>query len=518
MVSEVPGSPSADELERLAEAAFWSGRPRETIAAWQRAYARHRDAGDERRAALAAVQLFHHHYDLDETAVASGWVLRARRHAAHLEPDGAEAGHVALAEAVWCLYRGQVEDALEHGERAVGLARRHGDRDLEALTLATQGRMRVAAHDVAGALDCMDEAMVAVLGDELSPFATGLVYCIVLSTCHDVGDVGRASEWTAAAVRWSAERGRASWYPGLCRLHQCELRSLRGEWADAEREAQGVAQELAPFGDYLLAEVAYLTGEIRRRRGDDDGAAEAFRRAHELGLDPQPGLALLRLAQGEVRAAVAALRLAALGAPGGPLHHARLLSAQVEAELAVGDVDGAAHAVDRLEDLAASTRSRLVDALALLARGTVLLASDDAARALRHARDACRALHELVCPYEQAQARVLAGSAARRLGDADTSRLELESARACFARLGAAPDVERVDVLLAGPREKPGGLTARELEVLSLVARGASNRQIASALFISEHTVARHLSNIFVKLGVASRSAAAAFAFERGLA
>ncbi len=510
-------SPAPDDLEELAEAAFWSGRPRDTIAVWQRAYARHRDAGDERRATAAAARLFHHHFELDETAVASGWLHRARRHAAHLGDD-VVTGDVALAESEWALYRGRLDEALERVERAVELARQHGERDLEALGLATQGRVLVAAQDPATGVDRLDEAMVAVLGDELSPFATGWVYCLVLSTCHELGDVGRAVQWTEAAVRWSAARGRQSWYPGLCRLHQCELWTLRGEWADAEREAARVAEELSPFGDYLLAEVAYLTGEIRRRRGDDDGAEAAFRRAHELGRDPQPGHALLRLAQGELRAATASLRLTSANARGGTLQRGRLLAALVEAELAIGDVPAAAEAAEELAGLAASTRSRLVDALALLSRADVRLASDDPAGALGLAREACRILHELSCPYEDAQARVLAGSAARRLGDEATARMELESALANFERLGAAPDVERVSVLLTGPRTAAGGLTERELEVLRLVARGASNRRIASLLFISEHTVARHLSNIFGKLGVASRSAAASYAYEHGLA
>ncbi|HEU4540501.1 MAG TPA: LuxR C-terminal-related transcriptional regulator [Jiangellaceae bacterium] len=504
------------DLERLAEAAFWLGKPRESIAARQRAYAAYRDAGDDANATKAAWLLFHNYFDLDETAAASGWLIRAHRHAGMI-PDQVETGYVALADADWATYHEDLDRALEYAMQATEAGRRFADPDLEGLGLATQGRILIARGDVPDGLDRMDEALVAVLSDELSPFATGWVYCLLLYTCEELGDVRRAAEWTDLAVRWCEQRGQQSWYPGLCRLHQCEVRSWRGEWKVAEAEAIRAAEELAPFGDYLVAEGQYVAAEIRRRKGDYKAAEEAFRRAHQYGRDPQPGLALLYLAQGDPDRAASALRIAVAGGTGMPLRQGQLLAAHVRAELERGDLEQAAASADRLTELADQTRSRLLQAMAGTANGAVLLRRGEAHTALAALKDACAISRELSCPYETAETQVLVGLAARNLGDDATAKLEFEAARATFAKLGAAPDMARVDALLAKEPQLPGGLTAREVEVLRLVAGGKPNREIAAELFISEHTVARHLSNIFRKLDVTSRSAATSFAYEHDL-
>jgi DNA-binding CsgD family transcriptional regulator len=512
-----PDALDVRELEALAEAAFWLGRPRESISARRKAYAKYRDAGDAAGAAKTAWLLFQSHFDIDETAAASGWLKSAHRHAEAV-PDQVQAGYVALADAEWALYNGEPDHALTYALHASEVGQRLGDRDLAVLGLATQGRALVSRGDVPEGIGRLDEAMVAVLSDELTPFATGWVYCLLLYTCQELGDVRRAAEWTDLAVRWCAERGQDSWYPGLCRLHQCEVRSLRGDWPVAEREAVRAAEELAPFGDYLIADGHYLAGEIRRRQGDYTGAAEAFRRAHEHGRDPQPGLALLHLARGDADGAASALRVALGSRSGTPLRRGRLLAAHVQAELRLDSIDAASGSADELAALAESSRSLLLRAMAGAARGAVLLARGDADGALPLLRDACGICRELSCPYEAAETRVLVASAARQLGDEATAVLELEAAKTIFVRLGAAPDVARVDALLARGSVTPGGLTSREVEVLRLVARGRSNRDIATELFISEHTVARHLSNIFRKLDVTSRSAATSFAYEHDLA
>jgi DNA-binding NarL/FixJ family response regulator len=511
-----PDTLGAGELEALAEAAFWLGRPRDSISARQKAYALHRDAGDTSRAARAAWLLFHNHFDLDETAPAAGWLKRAHRHAEALSGQ-VESGYVALADADWMLYRGDMEGALGSARVATQAGRHFADRDLEALGAAVEGRVLIARGDVPDGLDKLDEAMVAVLSDELTPFAAGWVYCVLLYSCQELGDIRRAAEWTDLAVSWCEERGQDSWYPGLCRLHQCEVRSLRGEWSSAEREALRAAEDLAPFGDYLIADGQYLAGEIRRRKGEYASAAESFRRAHEHGRDPQPGLALLHLARGKADEAAAALRVAVGAGSGTPFRRGRLLAAHVRAELHRGAVDAAAASVDDLSELADESRTPLLRAMAAMARGSVLLARDDADAALPLLRDACAIFRELSCPYEMAETRVLVGLATRQLGDESTAALELGAARAIFAQLGAAPDVVRVDALLASRPTRPGGLTPREVEVLRLVAGARSNRDIATDLCISEHTVARHLSNIFRKLDITSRSAATSFAYEHDL-
>lgn len=511
-----PTTLGADDFEALAEAAFWLGRPRESISARQRAYALHRDAGNISRATRAASLLFHNYFDLDDTAAAAGWLKRADRHAEEAS-DQIELGYVAVAQADWKLYNGALDEALDHARRATGAGRAFGDRDLEAFGLAAQGRVLITRGDVLDGLDKLDEAMVAVLSDELTPFATGRVYCLLLYSCQELGDIRRAGEWTDLAVRWCEERGHDSWYPGLCRLHQCEVRSLRGDWPLAEREAVRAAEELAPFGDYLIADGQYLVGEIRRRKGEYAGAEEAFRRAHEHGREPQPGLALLQLAQGNADAAAAALRVTLSAGSDTPVRRGRLLAAQVQAELGLDHVDAAAASAQVLSELADATRAVFLRALAGMACGSVLLARGEAEGALPLLQDACAICRELSCPYEAAEARVLVGLAARQLGDEGRASLELEAAKATFLRLSAAPDVARVDALLGQRPTLPGGLTSREVEVLRLVANGRSNREIANALSISEHTVARHLSNIFRKLDVASRSAATSFAYEHDL-
>jgi DNA-binding CsgD family transcriptional regulator len=512
-----PATLDAERWETFADAAFWTGRPRESIVARQRAYRLHRDAGDGARAARTAWLLFVSHFDLDDLAAAGAWLKRAQRHVDSV-PDAVERGYVALGDADWRLFHGEVEDALASARTATESGRRDRDGDLEALGLAAEGRVLAARGDVPAGLEKLDEAMVAVLGDELGAFATGRVYCLLLYTCQELADVRRAAEWTELAMGWCVERGHDSWYPGLCRLHQCEVSSLRGDWSAAEREALKAADELKLYGDYLVADGQYLVGEIRRRKGQYAAAADAFRRAHEHGRDPQPGLALLRLAEGHADEAAVALRVALGGAAAKtPLRRGRLLGAQVQAELQLGQVDAAAAAAAELSQLAEGSRSPLLAAVAGLATGSVCLARGEPEKALPLLQDACAVCRELSCPYEMAETRVLVGVATRQLGDEGTAVLELEAATALFTRLGAAPDVARVEALLGATAQTVGGLTSREVEVLRLVAYGRSNREIAGELVISEHTVARHISNIFRKLGVASRSAATTFAHDHNL-
>lgn len=511
-----PATLSAEELETLAEASFWLGKPRDSLEARRHAYNAHKRAEDHQKAALAAWLLFIGHFDLSEIAVAGGWVKRAGQHAA-AAPDSAGAGYVALAEADWARYEGKHEDALAHSDRAIELGQRHGDPDLVALGQATKGRVLVDGGHITGGVGELDEAMVAAVGDELSRFVTGRVYCLLVSTCHELGDVRRAAEWTATAVSWCEQLGEESWYPGLCRLHRCELESLRGEWLLAEQEALRAARELVPFGDYWVGEGMYLVGEIRRHKGDLSGAEEAYEQAHQLGRDPLPGLALLRAAKGDVEGAAQALRLALTSGGGTPLRRSRLLTAHVTVELEAGGIEAADRSSQELTQLAEASAVMLLQAMASRARGAVLLAKGEMEGSLAHLREACRILRDLSCPYEDAHTRLLVGLATRDAGDEQTAQLEFTAAASTFEQLGATLDAERANALLNRRSALPKGLTEREVEVLSLVAKGQTNRDIAETLFISEHTVARHLSNVFRKLDVTSRSAAAAFALEHDL-
>jgi ATP/maltotriose-dependent transcriptional regulator MalT len=304
----------------------------------------------------------------------------------------------------------------------------------------------------------------------------------------------------------------------MCRLNRAQIASMRGAWSEAEAESVRATEELMEFSPPMAAEALYETGDVRRRRGDHAGAEEAFERAHELGFEPQPGLALLRLAQGKADAALTALRTAVMGASGNRLHRARLQWALAETALAAGDLDPAATAADELDTLAGESDAPVLAACAATVRGSLLLAQNDVPGAVASLRGASALWQKLKLPYEAARTRMLFGLALRGAGDEEGARLELRAALGAFERLGAPGDAARASDLLGGPAALPGGLTAREAEVLRLVASGKTNRDIAVELVISEHTVARHLQNMFAKLGVTSRAAATAFAYEHDLA
>ncbi len=358
--------------------------------------------------------------------------------------------------------------------------------------------------------------MVAVATDELSPQVTGIIYCSVIGACHRVYALDRAHEWTAALADWCERQPDMVAFRGECRVYRAELLRLGGDWAEAIAEARRVG-ELDTVGDATAGAALYQEGEVHRLRGELDAAAEAYRRAARAGREPQPGLSLLRLARGDIEAAATAIRRA-LGETGDPLGRARLLPASVEILLEAEDLEEADRACSELERIAASYEPGALGTIVAHARGTLELARGDAGAALTALRRAWRGWRTLAAPHDAARARVLVGQACRALGDEDAALLELEAARSTFDELGAAPDVARVDALLGRRRARDThGLTPREREVLALVATGRTNRAIAEELFISEKTVARHVSNIFTKLGLSSRAAATAFAYEHGL-
>jgi DNA-binding CsgD family transcriptional regulator len=512
------GSPDLTpvEWESFADAAWWIGKVDESIAARQKAYTGFAEAGDDRSAGWVAGRLCIEHFLREEPAVGAGWLARAQRHGQAL-PDCVEVGFIAMLQGAVAFYGGDIDAAVPLLERGREIGDRFGDRDLLGMTIHLQGLIRIASGRTADGVAMLDEAMTSVVAGELSDYFTGAIYCNVIDACLGIADVRRAAEWSEAAKAWVETIPPESTYPGLCRINRATVASLRGDWPEAEAEAMRAAQELS-YSPSLVAEALYQAGDIRRRLGDLAGAEEAFERAAELGKDPQPGLALLRLAQGRVDAALAALRVARPGDPGNPLARARLLWALVDAALAAGDPEMARSAAAELDAMAEGSDAVVFGASASTVRGSILLAEGDGPGALQILRHACRAWQDLRLPYEGARARVLSGLALRAVGDEDDARLELRGALTVFERLGATADAARTSDLLAGPRSLPGGLTAREAEVLRLVAAGKTNRDIAVELVISEHTVARHLQNMFVKLDVSSRSGATAFAFEHGLA
>jgi DNA-binding CsgD family transcriptional regulator len=512
-----PDDLGAVELEALAEAAWWLCRTDESIATRQRAYVAFRAARDDRGAARSAARLFHEHFYRGQGAVAVGWLRRGFR---HLEQDrgAVEWGWLRFAQAELRLHQGPLQEAVDGAAHAVLVARRLGDADLAAVGMQLQGRALIAQGKIDQGLALLDEAMACVLAGELTPLYTGWVYCSVLLACRDLADLQRAIEWTEAAMVWCQTLPATTPYSqGLCRIYRGEVLALRGAWAEAEAEMRRAHQELLAHKPQGAAEASYGVGEVLRRRGDRQEAEQAFARAQQLGWDPQPGLALLRLAQGRVESAAAALRSALASPMADRFGRARLLAAQVEVLIAAGAPDQARQAARELVGIAEALGSGVVAATAATAQGMLLLAEEEPAAGLTELRRGLRGWRELRLPYEEARAQLLIGTARRMLGDEEGGRVEIDAARAGFALLGAADDARHAAALLQRPRASPQVLTDREVEVLRLVAAGNSNRAIAAALQISEHTVARHMQNILTKLGVSSRAAATSQALTRGL-
>ncbi len=504
------------DLELLATAAYMTGREAEYLEALERAYRVRLDDGEPAAAARCAFWLGLNLARRGDAAPASGWLGRAKRLLERQGGERVEHGYLLLPRVFEHEARGEWARAAAVAGEAVALGERFGDQDLFALAGHEQGHVLIRAGRVGEGLALLDEAMVAAAGGELSPIVTGIVYCGVILACEEAHDLRRAREWTAILSKWCEEQPEMVAFSGRCMVHRAEIMQLQGEWGGAIEEARRAVERcLRAENRWAAGEARYREAELHRLRGEADEAEGAYREASECGREPQPGLALLRLAQGDVAAARAAIdRLLAEGEE--PGERARLLPACAEIALAAGELEGAAGAAEELERLAAEFGSAALRAAAAQARGAARLASGDPAGAHADLRRAATAWRELGVPHETARARALLGRACRELGDEEAAELELEAARAVFAELGAAPELARLQPLDAA--DPPAGLTQREVEVLRLVAAGGSNREIAAALTISEHTVARHLQNIFTKLGVSSRTAAGAFAFEHGLA
>ena len=358
--------------------------------------------------------------------------------------------------------------------------------------------------------------MVDATAGEVSPVIVGIAYCSVIAACHQVFDVRRAQEWTAALDSWCESQPQLVHFRGLCLLNRAELRQFHGAWERAAAETREASERLAET-DESLGEAMYQTAELHRLRGEFADAEAAYRRASRLGRRPEPGIALMRLAQGRHEVAAATLTRATDEATG-IFARARLLEPLIEVLLATGSTSAARLAADEMLQIAGDIGAPLVTAMAERANGAVLLAEGDPRAALAALRPSWTAWQALDAPYEAARTRVLVGLACRALDDADAAALELDAAADAFRELGARPDLARVEALREKPAPRPaGGLTVREVEVLRLVASGKTNREVAADLVISERTVARHVSNIFDKLGVSSRAAATAYAYEHGL-
>jgi DNA-binding NarL/FixJ family response regulator len=498
---------SADDLAAHADAVWWLGRTDDALRLGAAAYDAFLAGSRPVEAGMNAMRLGILHLSRGDEQQASGWLGHAGRLAQGI-PECALHGYVAsFTEVELGLFTGGEPAAVVDAARRVqDIGRRCDAPELVAAGVHGEGRGLIKSGQVVDGLALLDEAMVSVLRGQFDPFVTTALYCNAIVACHDVGDVRRMTRWTELTERWLASLSAAVVFSAMCRVHRAHVQLLRGEWDDAERGALQVVAELDTSRVDYAAEAWYVVAEVRRLRGDP-GAADAYDEVHARGRDPQPGRALLLLQQGAAAGAATMVRSAVAAVGADPLRRAPMCAAVVEIALAAGRLEDAAAAESEVAATAARYATSGLEATAATARGAVLLARGRAADALPVLRDACRRWHELGATYDAARTSFQLAEAYRALGDEVSAAAEDAKAHAMFERLGAhrpAPEL-------------PDGLTRRECEVLALVADGRSNQQIAEALFISDRTVARHLTNIFNKIDVTSRTQAARYALDHGL-
>jgi DNA-binding CsgD family transcriptional regulator len=513
--ADAEGGLPPQDIELVASVAMLLGMNAQSVEYLTRAHDEYLTMGDTNSAARCAAWMVMFLMDMGELALGQGWLARAKHLLEGVVGPSAAEGYLLIPAGLGLLRAGDPEGGNGLFSRALEIGSLFHDRDLQAMGQLGMGTSRVSLGRTDDGLELLDEVMVSVTAGEVSPIPAGIIYCAVLGSCRLAQDVRRAHEWTTALERWCGERPDMVMFSGQCQANRAELLILHGAWNEAlsvARAAEGRIRKGDPdatFGSW------YQQGEVLRLTGWLEDAERAYAKAAETGFEPVPGIAYLQLLQHKVAQAKNTMGRALAGAD--PANRRRLLPAVVDIELAAGDVAAARAAADELSAPLHSTSRPLELALASLASANVLLAEGNPVASLQASRKAWRIWYSLEAPYQAARCRVLAGRACAALGDADSAAMEFEAATAEFADLGATPAAAEV-LELAG--EKPKGrssLSGRELEVLRLVAGGLANKSIARELYLSEKTVARHVSNILSKLAVPSRAAATSYAFEHGL-
>jgi DNA-binding CsgD family transcriptional regulator len=514
--AETPLGP--EDLDSLATAAFLVGEDTVCVDALTRAHQGFLERDHPIRAARCAIWLSFAMFERPALqSQATGWVARARRIFDECATDCAERGFLLCAEAFMKVRTNDPAGAGTLFSQAIEVGARFKDRDVLALARHGQGRVLLFQNKTADGFAMLDEVMVSVTCGEVHPIISGVVYCSVLSACHDLFDLRRAKEWTTALTAW-CDAHPDMLFRGECLVRRSEMLQLEGAWDEALAEAEQACARLDARSHPRDAVTSpYRAAELHRLRGDFQKSEELYRRASQAGRTPHPGLALLRLAQGQVEAAAVAVRHE-MQERRNPATRAEMLRAAVDILIAAKDTAAARTAAEELARTASVVNAPFLRASSAGAAGAVALAAGDAAGAITLLRDACAIWRELEAPYEIARVRELTGLAYRQIGDDEGAQLEFEAASETFERLGARPDAARVAALMTSPSpDVHGPLTGREVEVLRLIAAGKTNRAIAAELAISEKTVARHVSNILTKLDLPSRSAATAYAYSRNL-
>ncbi len=493
--------------------AFLVGREEECLTLTFDAFHRFDAEGDFRAAARVAFWAAFVLFNRGEIAQGAAWQARSWELVESHSLGGAEEAQLLGMDGHRAWLERRPEAARELTDRALALAKEAGNRDGLALGQLTRGRVELQLGHRDQAMSCFDEAMASVSASETSPVVAGTVYCAVIEVCMRLRDLRRATEWTQALTLWCANRPDLVPYRGACLVHRAQLAVLRGDWTDGLRRAQEAAAILPAR---QVGEAHYQLGEIHRMAGAFEQSERDYRQANSSGYQPEPGLSRLRTMQGRPDAAVTTLTRLVTERQRAE-DKAELLSALVAAQLAAGDPAAARGAADQLATIAGELDSPLLSGLAAQSIGAVLCAEGSAGDALTALRRALHTWQDLDLPHLAAQARTLVGRCLLTLGDEDAAQMEFEAARGVFTWLGAVPDLAELDATTRVSAPLPNGLTAREVEVIRLVAEGLSNRAIAGKLFLSEKTIARHLSNVYAKLGLTSRAAATAFAYDHDL-
>jgi DNA-binding CsgD family transcriptional regulator len=505
-------------LEKLAIAAYLIGKDKESTETWTRAHQEFLNQNNKEQSARCAFWLGMQLLNKGDRARGGGWIARARRLIDDPRSDCPEQGFLLLPEALQLLSQGKGKEAYAKFFQAGEIGKRFNNLDLTVLSRLGCGQSLIRQNRIQDGTTLLDEAMVAVESDDISPMVIGIVYCAVIETCQKIYDFNRAQEWTEVLTHWCDAQPDMVPFRGQCLVRRAEIMQLHGNWSEAMTEVHRACEKLSrPPGESVAGHAFYCKGELHRLQGEFIKAEKAYFQASKWGKKPQPGFALLRLAQGNIDAAQQAILQ--LGEENkDPLSRAGMLPAYVEIMIAADDIRRAQDAATELIKTAELVTAPFLGAVAAQMQGAVLLAEKKASEALDELRQAWQLLKKVDAPYETARTRVLMGLAYRLLGDEDSAGMELEAAKWIFKQLSAAVDLANIEGLL---RKKISidtrGLTLRELQVLRLIASGKTNREIAAELFISERTVDRHVSNIFLKLDVSSRTAATAFAYEHHL-
>ena len=513
----------APDLVQLADAAYLLGRDEVAVAAWTRAHHLFVERGDRLRAARVGFWLSLCFALGGNGAQGGGWLSKSQRliQDEH-DSNSPEHGFLLVMSGLFATFKGNGEQALPLFEQAASLGERSGDSDLLVVSLLSHGQVLIERQRIEEGIALLDEAMVIVTSGQVTPIMAGIVYCAVILSCQSVYDYERAHEWTVALHKWCGSQPELVAFRGQCLVHRSEVIQLKGDWAAALAEAERACELASGRSERLMGRALYQQAELHRVAGNLQQADEAYREAGARGFEPQPGVSLLRLAQGDVKAAAASIRRVASEAgsyqgPGAGTQRIEILGPLAEIMIACGELEAARAAAAELAAVADATKMPFLQAEAARAMGASLLASGEPGPALVALREAWALWQRLDAPFESARTRVLIGRACDQLGDRETATLHVEAATAVFERLGAEVELATLRDDKRGSTGASVELSGREREVLSLVATGKTNRQIATNLGISEHTVARHVSNIFNKIGVSSRTAASAFAFEHDL-